>query len=139
MNILQEIIDRRGLDPEDVAAVLFPALKHPLTGLERVIEGKQLLNSMQLVNLSKYLLLPVRTLLSEDWDTTVLAGQPDKVVCFRTDIDGNTHKALLDSSTGLTVLFCNNRKTAEVSIHAKSITLTDYIDFLNHLIITNES
>lgn len=139
MKILQEIIDRRGLDPEDVATVLFPALKYPLTGLVRVLDGRQLLNSMQLVNLSKYLLLPVRTLLSEDWDTTTLAGQPNKVVCFKTDIDGNTHKALLDTSTGLTVLFCNNDKTTEVSIHSKSITLSEYIDFLNHLIITNES
>ena len=70
-NNLRELIEQRGLRLQEVAEILFPDNRYPRAALNRVLNGKTLLNSKQAIRLSAWLVY-LSTISTEEHGTPSL-------------------------------------------------------------------
>lgn len=128
---LRELIKQRGLKTREVAELLFPRNKFPQVSIQRVLDGKALLNSEQVSRLAAWLGLSVDSLYKGGWTSEFKEG-----TCILTN--GN-YRAELSVETGETKLFHFESLFHEIILHDPAIPLSQYIDLLNAIIKNHQA
>lgn len=128
---LRELIRQRGLKTREVAELLFPRNKFPQVSIQRVFDGKALLNSEQVSRLAAWLGISVDDLYKGGWSSE-FKGE----TCILTN--GN-YRAELSVETGETKLFHLGSLFHEIILHDPAIPLSQYIDLLNAIIKNHQA
>lgn len=128
---LRELIKQRGLKTREVAEFLFPRNKFPHVSLQRVLDGKALLNSEQVSRLAAWLGMSVDDLYKGGWSSEFKGG-----TCILTN--GN-YRAELSVETGETKLFHLGSLFHEIILHDPAIPLRQYIELLNAIIKNHQA
>ena len=124
---LKKIIEVKNLDKKEVAAELFPTNKFATLALDRVLDGKSVLDANQISRFSLYSGIPIAELYSgADWSSTIKGGTH---VLLK-----GAYRAELDSKTWTTKLFHKDSLFHEFILHKPSISLAEYIETLNSVI-----
>lgn len=132
---LKGIIEAKGLDTLMVAQQLFPTNQYQRLALNRVMQGKALLDSTQI---SKLALLAGMSI-NELYNNGGWAAQSQEGIHNFTN---GEFMAQLDTNTWVTKIFHNKSMIHESIIHAKDTPLNQYLEALNNVILnikTNES
>lgn len=132
MNInLRELIEQRGLRIQAVAEFLYPSNKFPRVSLQRVFDGKALLNSKQVSRLATWLGISVDSLYKGGW-----SSEFKEETCILTN--GN-YRAELSIKTGETKVFHLGALFHEIILHDPAIPLSKYIELLNTIIKNHQA
>lgn len=128
---IKAIIERQGLEMNDVAKQLFPQHKHPRLALNRVMSGESFLDSNQL---SKFALLTGLTIselfTGENWKSKTKEG----IHVFT----NGSFRAELDPKTWITKIFHWDSIFHESIIHSGSTLLSEYLMELENIIQNNQ-
>ncbi len=128
---LRELIEQRGLKIQEVAEFLYPGNKFPRVSLQRVLDGKALLNSEQVSRLAAWLGISIDSLYKRGWSSE-FKGE----TCILTN--GN-YRAELLTKTGETKVFHLGVLFHEIILHDPAIPLSQYIDLLNAIIKNHQA
>lgn len=128
---LKELIEQRGLRLQEVAEILFPDNRFPRAALNRVLNGKTLLNSEQVSRLAAWLRVSVDDLYRGAWNSE-FRGE----TCILTN--GN-YRAELSVKTGETKVFHLGSLFHETVLHDPAIPLSKYIELLNTIIKNHQA
>ena len=128
---LRELIEQRGLRLQEVAEILFPNNRFPRAALNRVLNGKTLLNSEQVSRLAAWLRVSVDDLYRGAWNSE-FRGE----TCILTN--GN-YRAELSVKTGETKVFHLGSLFHETVLHDPAIPLSKYIELLNTIIKNHQA
>jgi transcriptional regulator with XRE-family HTH domain len=128
---LRELIEQRGLRLQEVAEILFPDNRFPRAALNRVLNGKTLLNSEQVSRLAAWLGVSVDNLYRGAWNSE-FRGE----TCILTN--GN-YRAELSVKTGETKVFHLGSLFHETVLHDPAIPLSKYIELLNTIIKNHQA
>lgn len=124
---INNIIESKGLDQNDLAKELFPGTKHPKMALQRIIKGEAQLDSEQIVRLSVYTGLSISELFGQrDWKASSNGG----VHAFESE----DYRAELDTNTWISKVWKKSELIHEVIIHDQHISLSNYFSLLNDVI-----
>ncbi len=130
---LKKIIEENGLSESELANQLFPGNKFSKKALTRVIKGQSELSATQISKLAFLLGTDINSLFdSNSWKT-----KSDKdLITFEKD----GYRAELNTRTWTTKVYENDSLFHEEILQKSSIKLSEYLHFLNNLIINkNES
>lgn len=128
---LRELIKQRGLRTQEVAEFLYPDNKFPRVALQRVLDGKALLNSEQVSRLATWLGISVDSLYKGGWSSE-FKGE----TCILTN--GN-YRAELSIRTGETKVFHLGALFHEIILHDPAISLSQYVELLNAIIKNHQA
>lgn len=128
---LRELIEQRGLKTREVAEFLFPGNKYPRVALQRVLDGKALLNSEQVSRLATWLGVSVDSLYKGAW-----SSEFEGETCILTN--GN-YRAELSIRTGETKVFHLGALFHEIILHDPAISLSQYVELLNAIIKNHQA
>ena len=128
---LRELIKQRGLKTQELAEFLYPGNKYPRVSLQRVLDGKSLLNSEQVSRLAAWLGISVDSLYKGGWSSE-FKGE----TCILTN--GN-YRAELSIRTGETKVFHLGALFHEIILHDPAIPLSQYIELLNAIIKNHQA
>lgn len=128
---LRELVEQRGLRLQEVAEILFPDNRFPRAALNRVLNGKTLLNSEQVSRLAAWLSVSVDDLYRGAWSSE-FRGE----TCILTN--GN-YRAELSVKTGETKVFHLGSLFHETVLHDPAIPLSKYIELLNTIIKNHQA
>lgn len=124
---INNIIESKGLDQNDLAKELFPGTKHPKMALQRIIKGEAQLDTEQIVRLSAYTGLSISELFGQrDWKASSKGG----VHTFESE----DYRAELDTNTWISKVWKKSELIHEVVIHDRHISLSNYFSLLNNVI-----
>lgn len=128
---LRELIEQRGLKTREVAEFLYPDNKFPRVALQRVLDGKALLNSEQVSRLAAWLGISTDSLYKGGWSSE-FKGE----TCILTN--GN-YRAELSIRTGETKVFHLGALFHEIILHDPAISLSQYVELLNAIIKNHQA
>lgn len=129
---INNIIESKGLDQNDLAKELFPGAKHPKMALQRIIKGEAQLDSDQIVRLSIYTGIAIGELFGErDWKAQTKEG----VHTFESE----DYRAELDTNTWISKVWKKDELIHEVVIHDRHISISNYFTLLNNVISNGKS
>ena len=123
---LRKIIEHHELDSTEIAKLLFPKNRHPLLALNRILFNKAVLDADQISRFSMFTGIPIADL----YDGTGWQSRYSKGKHILTSGD---YRAELDTETWSTKVFKNDTLYHEFIMHAKSITLSEYIQRLDSI------
>jgi len=124
---LKELVSIQGLDTKELAEQLFPNNKYPRLALNRVLDGKAVLDATQISKLSMLTGISIEKLYSgEDWKAKNMRG-------IHTFTNGE-FRAELNTETWVTKIFHKNSLFHEAVIHSGQTPLSEYLNKLNILI-----
>lgn len=129
---INNVIEHYKLDTEDLAKVLFPAVKYPKQALDRILKGEGNLDIVQVEKLANYIGVLVTDLFSantwksstEDGCLTLLKGQ---------------YKAKLNYNGVYLSLYKNNVPIEQKISNVPDMTIQEFINFLDNLIKNYEN
>lgn len=128
---LRELIKQRGLKTREVAEFLYPDNKFPRVALQRVLDGKALLNSEQVSRLAAWLGISTDSLYKGGW-----SPEFEGETCILTN--GN-YRAELSIRTGETKVFHLGALFHEIILHDPAISLSQYVELLNAIIKNHQA
>lgn len=128
---LRELIEQRGLKTREVAEFLYPDNKFPRVALQRVLDGKALLNSEQVSRLATWLGISTDGLYKGGW-----SSEFEGETCILTN--GN-YRAELSIRTGETKVFHLGALFHEIILHDPAISLSQYVELLNAIIKNHQA
>lgn len=128
---LGELIKQRGLRTQAVAEFLYPDNKYPRVALQRVLDGKALLNSEQVSRLAAWLGISTDSLYKGGW-----SSEFEGETCILTN--GN-YRAELSIRTGETKVFHLGALFHEIILHDPAISLSQYVELLNAIIKNHQA
>lgn len=128
---LRELIEQRGLKTREVAEFLYPDNKFPRVALQRVLDGKALLNSEQVSRLAAWLGISTDSLYKGGW-----SSEFEGETCILTN--GN-YRAELSIRTGETKVFHLGALFHEIILHDPAIPLGQYVELLNDIIKNHQA
>ena len=128
---LRELIEQRGLKTREVAEFLYPDNKFPRVALQRVLDGKALLNSEQVSRLAAWLGVSTDSLYKGGW-----SSEFEGETCILTN--GN-YRAELSIRTGETKVFHLGALFHEIILHDPAISLSQYVELLNAIIKNHQA
>jgi hypothetical protein len=129
---LNKIIEKRELDPNDVAQQLFPRNKYPMLALNRVLAGKAVLDANQISKLALISGLSIDQLYSGNgWKMRSRAG-----IYY---LQNGEYKAELNTDTWVTKIFHKDSIFHESIVTSGATPVSEYIDKLNLIIKKNQS
>lgn len=128
---LRELIEQRGLKTREVAEFLYPDNKFPRVALQRVLDGKALLNSEQVSRLAAWLGISTDSLYKGGW-----SSEFEGETCILTN--GN-YRAELSIRTGETKVFHLGAMFHEIILHDPAISLSQYVELLNAIIKNHQA
>lgn len=129
---INSVIEHYKLDIEDLAKVLFPAVKYPKQALDRILKGEGSLDITQVEKLAKHIGVLVTDLFSantwkssaEDGCLTLLKGQ---------------YKAKLNYNGVYLSIYKDNVLIDQKVSNVPSMTIREFINFLDNLIKNYEN
>ena len=124
---INNVIEHYKLNTEDLAKVLFPAVKYPKQALDRILKGEGSLDITQVEKLANYIGVLVTDLFSantwkgsaEDGCLTLLKGQ---------------YKVKLNYNGVYLSIYKDNALIEQKISNVPSMTVQDFINFLDNLI-----
>lgn len=128
---VEKIIALKGLNKSDVAQQLFPTNQFANLALNRVIDGKGLLDATQISKLALLAGCTIDALYGTVWNPT----SNDGVHTF----ENGDYVAKLDTKTWVTKIFHKNSMIHESIISSHNVPLSQYIESLNKIVETNEN
>ena len=127
---IQKIIEHYSPNTEELGRVLFPYIKYPKQAFDRVLKGEANLDSHQIELLASYLGVFVSDLFSlNDWK----GGWDNEHKCL-TFVKGLYRVNLNYGGSFITVYKDGKMVHQEIKSHADSMSLTDFIQYINNLI-----
>ena len=127
---IQKIIEHYSPNTEELGRVLFPYIKYPKQAFDRVLKGEANLDSHQIELLASYLGVFVSDLFSlDDWK----GNWYNEHKCL-TFIKGLYKVNLNYGCSFITVYQDGKMIHQEIKSHADSMSLTDFIQYINNLI-----
>lgn len=127
---IQKIIEHYSPNTEELGRVLFPYIKYPKQAFDRVLKGEANLDSHQIELLASYLGVFVSDLFSlNDWK-----GSWDNEHKCLTFVKGLYRVNLNYGGSFITVYQDGKMIHQEIKSHADSMSLTDFIQYINNLI-----
>lgn len=127
---IQKIIEHYSPNTEELGRVLFPYIKYPKQAFDRVLKGEANLDSHQIELLASYLGVFVSDLFSlNDWK-----GSWDNDHKCLTFVKGLYRVNLNYGGSFITVYQDGKMIHQEIKSHADSMSLTDFIQYINNLI-----
>lgn len=127
---IQKIIEHYSPNTEELGRVLFPYIKYPKQAFDRVLKGEANLDSHQIELLASYLGVFVSDLFSlNDWK-----GSWDNEHKCLTFVKGLYRVNLNYGGSFITVYQDGKMIHQEIKSHADSMSLTDFIHYINNLI-----
>ena len=124
---LKELVSIQGLDTKELAEQLFPNNKYPRLALNRVLDGKAVLDATQISKLSMLIGISIEKLYSgEDWKAKNMKG----IHIFT----NGEFRAELNTETWVTKIFHKTSLFHEAVIHSGQTPLSEYLNKLNILI-----
>lgn len=127
-----EIIEQYNLNVEDVSKVLFPNIKYPKSAFNRVLKGETELCISQLEKLADYIGVLVSDLFTAN---TWKSSYEDGYMVF---IKG-AYKAKLNYKGIFLSIYKNNELLEQKITNAPSMTMEEFIKYLNNFIKTHEN
>ena len=130
---INSVIEHYKLNIEDVAKVLFPAVKYPKQALDRILKGESHLDIVQVEKLANYIGVLVTDLFSantwkgsaaEDGCLTLLKGQ---------------YKAKLNYNGVYLSIYKDNVLIEQKISNVPDMTIQEFINFLDNLIKNYEN
>lgn len=129
---INKIIAYYKLDPQDLAKVLFPFVKYQKQALERIIRGEAELNVTQIEKLASYIGVLVTDLFSID--TWKSATEDNCLTMLKGD-----YKVKLNYNGVYVSIYKNNELIYQELANMPSMTINEFIDFLNNFIKNYEN
>lgn len=124
---LTTILDKSEVQKKEIAKLLFPNHKYPGLALNSVLKGELKLDADQISKLSAFTGIPIDELFHiSKWKMESCENQIE----FST---GN-FKALLNTETWITKIFCNDSLFHESVVHSRMVPLSEYFKTINELI-----
>lgn len=124
---LASILEKSEVSKKELAKLLFPSHKYPGLAINNVLKGELKLDSEQISKLSSFTGISIEDLFQiSKWKMESLKGQ--------IEFSNGEFKALLNTETWITKIFCNDSMFHESVIHAGTIPLSEYIKQINELI-----
>lgn len=129
---INSVVEYYKLNKEDLAKVLFPAVKYPKQALDRILKGEGNLDIVQVEKLANYIGVLVTDLFSvntwkgstEDECLILLKGQ---------------YKAKLNYNGVYLSVYKNNVPIVQSISNVPNMTIQEFINFLNNLIKNYEN
>lgn len=129
---INNVIEHYKLNTEDLAKVLFPAVKYPKQAFDRVLKGETSLDITQVERLASYIGVLVTDLFSantwkgsaEDGCLTLLKGE---------------YKAKLNYNGVYLSIYKNNVLIEQKISNVPDMTIQEFINFLDNLIKNYEN
>ena len=129
---INNVVEYYKLNTEDLAKVLFPAVKYPKQALDRILKGEGNLDIVQVEKLANYIGVLVTDLFSintwkgstEDECLILLKGQ---------------YKAKLNYNGVYLSVYKNNVPIVQSISNVPNMTIQEFINFLNNLIKNYEN
>ena len=129
---LEQIIQGKNLDVNEVSDLLFPNNKHPRLALNRVFSGESTLDAEQISRFANRYHVKVADMFSGVWGEAEANGR------FLILKNGD-YVAKLDKTTWTTHLFDKGSLFHEHVLHPDGITLKAYLETLETLILTHKT
>jgi len=127
---LSKIIECYSPNVEELSKILFPHVKYPKQAFDRVLKGEANLDSAQIESLASYLGVFVADLFSvDDWKGNW--NKQDKCLTF---VKGPYRVNLNYRGSFITVYKDDKVVCQEIKAHANSMSITDFIQYINTLI-----
>lgn len=127
---IHNIIEKYGLDQNEVAKLLFPDNVRPNLALKRVAEKETLLNTEQFSRLASYIGVPMDSLMNKGWNS----AKPPSANQLRFVSDD--YEAILNKETFQTRIFHKGSLLHEEIIVSATTPISIYLDALNEIIKT---
>jgi hypothetical protein len=125
---LKKIIEDTSMDTGSLAKKLFPTHRFPKKALERILESKSNLDSVQISKLAMILGVSISDLYGPTkWK---LNSNRSGVIRFSSE----EYEAELDTETMVTNIFKNNTLIHEAVLNKRSTTLSEYLEDLSKII-----
>lgn len=129
---INSVIEHYKLNTEDLAKVLFPAVKYPKQALDRILKGESNLDITQIEKLANYIGVLITDLFSvntwksfaEDGCLTLLKGQ---------------YKAKLNYNGVYLSIYKDNVLIEQKISNVPDMTIQEFINFLDNLIKNYEN
>lgn len=129
---LADLIHKLNLDKKLLAKVLFPKSKRAALSLSRLLTSRTKLNDEQLYRLSTFTGLPVDALYkSSAYWKSITQGS-------KTRFTNGDYTALYDQETGSVKVLLLNKQIAVHVIAPKIITLTEFLQSINSIIVKQQ-
>lgn len=128
---ITKVIEHFGPNLEELGKVLFPYIKYPKQAFDRVLRGEANLDSKQIEQLASYLGVLVTDLFTfdENWQ-----GAYDNLHRCMTFVKGSYRVNLNYNGSFITVYKEGKQIHQEVKCNTESMSLTDFIQYINQLI-----
>ena len=124
---IDKLITKLDLDPNVVADMVFPGIKHPRLALNRVMAGKAVLNADQISRLSMYTGVPIAELFAGGaWK---MKGR-EKTLSFT----AGKYRAELDTETWVTKIYHNETVFHETILQPGSTPLSSFLASIEEVI-----
>lgn len=124
---VEKIMRQSGLKPKETAQHLFPGNSYPELALKRVLTGKALLNSEQVLKLADFAKVPIARLYGIEWGSMKTKGDI-------TTLSNGDFRAELDTKTWITKIYDKDSLFHDSIIHKGTITLSKYLIEINEII-----
>ena len=129
---INSIIEHYGLNTEDLAKVLFPAVKYPKLAFDRVLKGETELDVQQVEQLASYLGIVVSDLFFVDgWKNHTENG------CLT--FSKGKYRAKLNYQGTYLSIYRDNQLIEQRISNASEMTIENFISLLNNIIKTYEN
>lgn len=117
------------IDETEMASILFPKVKYPKMALKRILSGEAVLDADQISRLALFLDTSIDKLFS-NWKASYKKGSHKFTM--------GVYTAELDSATWVTKLFKSDALIHETILSNAAITLSEYIELLNKVVLKFE-
>lgn len=132
---LNRLISDRELDINELSLQLFPEHKHPRLALNRVLAGGSTLNASQISKLSTIVDIEIGELFEPSkWRTVPVTSDKNEIV-----FENGDYKAVLSTTEWTTRILHKGSLFHEKVMHSDTITLNEYLENLNKIILKSQS
>ena len=126
---ITHIIERYGLTDHDMAVLLWPEARFPLSALKRLKRGESCLNEKQIARIAAYLGVTVSDLLATatGWRTRIESG----AMTFVKRLPQATYRVLVNYRGSFVTIMRNNVLAKQLVVDTSAFTLDGFLNFID--------
>ena len=129
---INDVIEHYKLNTEDLAKVLFPAVKYPKQALDRVLKSESNLDITQVEKLANY----IGVLVSDLFSVNTWKGSAEDGCLI---LQKGKYKAKLNYNGVYLSIYKNNVLVEQTISNVPSMTVQEFINFLDNIIKNYEN
>lgn len=126
---ITHIIERYGLTDHDMAVLLWPEARFPLSALKRLKRGESCLNEKQIARIAAYLGVTVSDLLATatGWQSRIESGAMTLIKRF----PRATYRVLINYRGSFVTIMRNNVLAEQLVVDTSAFTLDGFLNFID--------